>query len=149
MKVLVRRFAQINKATLGMLFIDGIFECFTLEDLQRDFGACGEGKVLHETAIPPGTYEAVMTFSPKFKRVLPWLQNVPYFTEIMMHGGNTDENTWGCILMGDAVTSLGTIAPGTSGHAVDRVVAKMNAAFVEKDGIQVEVVNEVKNDVKP
>lgn len=144
MKLLVRRFLQVNKATLGMLYINGIFQCFTLEDLQRDFGAHGEGKILHETAIPTGTYDVVMTFSPKFKRVLPWLQNVPYFTEIMMHGGNNDENTWGCILMGDAITSLGTIAPGTSSPAVDRVVAAMNAAATKKEAIQIEIVNEVK-----
>lgn len=140
MKLRLIRFIQINNATLGILYVDGRFECFTLEDVQRDLGPNGEGKVAHETAIPTGTYDIVMTMSPKFKRILPWLQGVPFFTEILMHGGNKDADTWGCILVGDAVTKDGTIAPGSSSPAVDRIVKKLQDS---REKLSIEVVDRV------
>ena len=81
-------------ATLGVLFVDGAFECFTLEDAERDI------KVAGVTAIPSGRYEVKVTYSPRFKRQLPLLLNVPGFTGIRIHPGNTDKDTEGCILPG-------------------------------------------------
>ena len=81
--------------TIGMLAIDGVFAAFTLEDPVH------EGpKVIGETAIPEGRYEVVIDRSTRFNRMLPRLVNVPGFTGVRIHGGNTTADTSGCILVG-------------------------------------------------
>jgi Steigviridae/Suoliviridae L,D-carboxypeptidase/transpeptidase len=85
--------------TIGTLSIDGANECFTLEDRVRPQGA---PKVPKQTAIPFGTYNVVVTPSQRFKRDLPLLENVPDFTGVRIHPGNTAEDTEGCILVGRA-----------------------------------------------
>lgn len=83
-----------GKATIGKLYIDGNYECFTLEDTVRPV------KIAHETAIPAGSYDLTLDYSPKFKRVMPHVLNVPGFDGIRIHTGNTDVDTWGCLLLG-------------------------------------------------
>lgn len=118
MKLLLQREPSTKQSTPGKLFIDGQFECHTLEDIVRPRGV----KVYGQTAIPAGTYQVVLTMSPRFKRVLPLLLNVPGFEGIRIHPGNTAEDTDGCILVGDAP------APdwlGQSRVAFDRLFAKL------------------------
>ena len=95
---LVRKFNGAD-CTIGELFVDGHFECFTLEDVVRP-GDIARVKVAGKTAIPPGTYEVRLTMSGRFKRVLPLLVNVPSFEGIRIHAGNTAADTEGCILVG-------------------------------------------------
>jgi hypothetical protein len=105
--------------TIGELFIDGLYFCKTLEDERR------EVKVMHETRIPAGTYKIKLqlngTMTTKYAKRFPtlhqgmlWLQDVPNFTTIYIHIGNTDDNTSGCILVGkdekDYKLSRSTIA---------------------------------------
>ena len=92
--------------TIGSLSIDGKKFCDTLEDKVRDLNKNGvfdgdEKKVYAETAIPYGTYDIVVDYSPKFKRELPRLQNVRHFEGILIHRGNTAEDSAGCILVGE------------------------------------------------
>lgn len=92
--------------TIGSLSIDGKKFCDTLEDKVRDLNKNGvfdgdEKKVYAETAIPYGTYNVVVDYSPKFKRELPRLQNVKHFEGILIHRGNTAEDSAGCILVGE------------------------------------------------
>jgi hypothetical protein len=72
-----------------------IYLCDTLEDAVRDT------KIYGQTAIPYGTYKFVLYYSSTFKKRLPCLLNVPNFTNVMIHSGNTAEDTKGCILLGE------------------------------------------------
>jgi len=82
-------------ATHGKLYWNGDFVCYTLEDVARPKGV----KVKRETAIPEGLYEITISISNRFKTELPEILDVPQFTGIRMHGGNTIENTEGCPLV--------------------------------------------------
>jgi hypothetical protein len=84
--------------TIGHLYIDGNFYCDTLEDCYRKLPE--EKKVIGNTAIPFGEYRVTMSFSERFKKVMPEILNVPYFEGIRIHAGNTNEDTSGCILVG-------------------------------------------------
>ena len=95
----VRRVKKESDYTIGQLFVNGEYFCDTLEDEIRQV------KVMHETAIPVGTYKVTLERSPRFKRILPLLHNVPGFTGILIHSGNTDKHTSGCILVGKSTGS--------------------------------------------
>jgi len=94
-----------DKTTLGKLYIQGKFFCYTLEDIVRPYGE----KVHGETAIPNGVYQVNVTRSGRFKRDMPILFNQPNgyelrnngisFSGIRMHGGNTHKDTHGCPLV--------------------------------------------------
>ena len=121
MKLRIIRGLSDEAATIGCLFVDGIFECLTLEDEVRP-----GPKVAGLTAIPPGTYKVVLSMSPKFKRVLPEVLNVPGFTGIRIHKGNKPEDTEGCILLGQSKVSNKFI--GGSGLAFDALFPRLQAA---------------------
>lgn len=84
--------------TVGRLYVDGKMFCNTLEDRVRDLNT--EEKVYGETAIPAGRYRVIFNWSPKFGRNLPRLLNVPHFEGILIHPGNTADDSAGCILVG-------------------------------------------------
>lgn len=90
----LKRQPSTSKSTMGELFINGEFFCYTLEDVER------EKKIYGETAIPRGIYKVILSYSPKFKRVLPMLLDVPDFSGIRIHRGVHAGHTEGCILVG-------------------------------------------------
>lgn len=96
MKIEVKRHFKGPQYTIGRLFINGVYECDTLEDTVRPDGV----KIAGQTAIPAGTYPVRITWSPRFKKMLPMLDNVPNFTGVRIHTGNTAQDTEGCILVG-------------------------------------------------
>lgn len=116
MKLTLRRIALRDTYTIGKLYVNGIYQCDTLEDRVRDFNHdgdlldTGESKIYGETAIPYGTYKVLMNVvSPKYKDRkqyafcggrLPRLSDVKHFEGILIHIGNTAADSHGCILVG-------------------------------------------------
>lgn len=96
MKLEVKRHFKGPQYTIGRMYADGVYLCDTLEDTVRPDGQ----KIAGQTAIPAGTYPVCITYSPRFKKMLPMLDNVPNFTGVRIHTGNTAEDTEGCILVG-------------------------------------------------
>lgn len=105
MNIVLKRVALKDTYTIGKLYIDGKYFCDTLEDKVRDINKNGvfdngEVKIKGKTAIPYGTYNIIWAYSPRFKRFTPRLQNVNSFEGVLIHSGNTHEDTEGCILVG-------------------------------------------------
>ena len=106
MEIELTRTTKTNRSTIGELTVNGIFECFILEDKDRGLR---QGMTISElmalkiktrTAIPTGRYEIVISFSDKFHKMLPLLLDVPVFAGIRIHPGNTEADTEGCLLPG-------------------------------------------------
>lgn len=116
MKLLLKRIAKMEKYTIGKLYIDGKYFSDTLEDTDRNLTSTmskdeiAKAKVYGKTAIPTGTYVVDMnTVSPKFGKrswaqpyegKVPRLQDVPGYKGVLIHPGNTADDTSGCILVG-------------------------------------------------
>lgn len=100
MELLLTRNYKKKAYTIGKMYVQGQYFCDTLEDTVRDLKKDGSGKIYGVTAIPAGRYRVMVTYSPKFKRLLPYLKGVPHFEGIRIHSGNTAADTEGCILVG-------------------------------------------------
>jgi hypothetical protein len=93
--------------TIGSLYVDGEYFCDTLEDTDRGLTQdmpleeIRRIKIPHETAIPTGVYRVIVNMSPAKKRMLPRLLDVPGFSGILIHRGNTKSDSSGCILVGE------------------------------------------------
>lgn len=104
--------------TLGRLSIDGSHECYTVEDVVRD-----GPKVHGKTAIPAGRYKVIITMSPRFKKPLPILLNVPGFEGVRIHPGNDAGDTEGCILPGRVRTASGVAESRAAHEALQQQIA--------------------------
>lgn len=96
MQINVRRTFKGPDYTIGKLYVDGHYLCDTLEDTVRPAGT----KIAGKTAIPAGTYRVKKTMSPRFKKILPEILDVPGFAGVRIHAGNSAADTEGCLLIG-------------------------------------------------
>lgn len=87
-----------EECTHGVLLVDGARYCDTLEPHAINWEK--EKKTDGKTAIPEGIYRIVMGWSNRYRRMMPFLENVPQFSAIEIHTGNTHQDTRGCILVG-------------------------------------------------
>lgn len=135
MKITVKRIADNGDATIGVLYIDGVFHCFTIEDQEQK----GD-KVMHETRIPNGTYKIALRnaggfsdrYAKKYEEIhegMLCIYNAPEwkieangksFQYILIHTGNTDDHTSGCLLLNDAVSGS-TFSGSSSVNAYKRI----------------------------
>ena len=99
MELKLRRIAKRPTYTIGHLYNGDSYVCDSLEDTWRDLNKVK--KVKGKTAIPEGRYRIIMAYSQRFGREMPLLCDVPQFVGILIHAGNTDEDTEGCILVGE------------------------------------------------
>lgn len=128
MKLVVERIWKTNTFTLGELWIDGKSFCDTMEDRIRPDGK----KVMNETAIPEGTYKVILSYSPRFKRILPEVLSVPNFTGIRIHKGNSSKDTSGCLLVGYWDGEKADWI-GNSTQAFDKLFTLMETASEKKE----------------
>ncbi len=136
MKIVSIRTVYGPDSTRGNLIINGENSGYTLEDTVRPTGA---PKVHGQTAIPAGLYQVAMHDSPRFKKRLPWLQNVPGFNYILAHGGNRSTDTEGCVLVADKFKASDWIY----GSASERVAAAVDKALKNGETVTWEVVDTV------
>jgi hypothetical protein len=107
MKLKLQRRFRADTYTIGTLYIDGVRFCDTIEDTDRgltqdmSIAEILPIKVMHRTAIPTGTYNVIVNWSPSKKRMLPRLLDVPGFDGILIHRGNTADDSSGCIIVGE------------------------------------------------
>jgi len=102
LELLLERMILTDKSTIGKLYINGEFFCYTLEDVDRHLEIYPDVKVYGKTAIPRGSYVVTYRYSPHFAMTLPYINDVPGFEYVMFHWGNKPEDTDGCILVGDS-----------------------------------------------
>lgn len=142
MKLKLERKYFKDTYTIGNLYIDGKYFCDTLEDKNRDVNKNGkfdngETKVYGETCIPFGTYKILVNMSPKFKRELPRLLDVPSFEGVLIHRGNTPEDSAGCILVGEN-KETGKVLNSTPYEK--KLVKIMKEAIARGEEITIEIV---------
>lgn len=103
-EILVQRLRSDQHRTHGDIFLDGEHQCVSLEDVVREDPnpdtPHNEAKVYGQTAIPAGCYQLRLRNSPTFGPDTLELVGVPGYSDVLIHGGNTELNTKGCILTG-------------------------------------------------
>lgn len=142
MKINLIRTQFGDDATNGLIFIDEVFECFSLEDQYQD------KKVYGETCIPEGTYPVEFRkeggfhnrYSAKydFHKGMLEIKNIPNFKWVLFHLGNTDENTAGCVLVGDTQQDLDVSKDGfigSSGNAYKKFYPKVATALENGESV--------------
>ena len=153
MHLQVLRFSDSGDSTNGILvelLPDGReFLCYTLEDEQRD------KKVMAETRIPEGIYDITLRtvgghhakYSKRFPDIhegMLWVRNVPNFEYILIHCGNTDEHTAGCLLLGDSQENNQLMENGFIGkstQAYKRVYPKILKALNNGEDVRIEYID--------
>lgn len=153
MQLELLRVSSQRDSTNGILF-ESIgpsrkFLCYTLEDQYQD------EKVVKETRIPAGNYQIILRtvggfhkrYTSKYgnmHRGMLWLQDVPGFEYILIHTGNTDEHTDGCILVGDTQTQNITKKDGFIGSSVNaykRIYPRIAQALLKGEEVWINVVD--------
>jgi len=129
MELRLKRNILTDSYTLGSLYIDNEFFCYTVEDKVRevnkdgDLDDAGETKVFGETAIPAATYKVILSMSNRFKKLMPEILNVKGFTGVRIHAGNNAIDSHGCIILGDARTATGV---ASSRQSFLKLMAKLD-----------------------
>ncbi len=151
MKIKVIREILDVTETLGSLYINDKFFCYTLEDKDRALRQTHSAdfikahKVQNQTAIPSGDYRVILSMSNRFKRLMPEVLNVTGFAGIRIHGGNTHLNTEGCILVAkqrniNKPSSWQGIKNWVFGSQEKQLIAEMQKALKAVEKIELLIV---------
>lgn len=132
MNLLLQREPSDEHRTFGKLYIDGQYCCETLEDVVRDV------KINGETAIPEGTYRITVENSPKFGRNTITVKDVPGFTGVRIHAGNTEGDTEGCPLVGQIRADASILK---SKAALDELKPEIIEALQNGEQVWLEIKN--------
>lgn len=144
MEILHSRYNFGEKSTLAKWEIDGIFACYALEDKVREVDGkpVAAWKIPHVTAIPRGRYRVALDHSPKFSPRMdgldiPHILDVPGYTDVRIHWGNTDADTDGCLLVGAHVVNDDFL--GESRVTFEHVLTLMENAVASGEEIWITV----------
>ncbi len=135
LNLLLKREIFNDECTHGVLYINNEFECFTLEDIDRKIED-GGSKIYGSTAIPRGSYKVDIDFSNRFQKSMIHILNVPGFSGIRIHAGNTSSDTEGCVLVGMARSEK---AIYQSKKALDALFKKVQFAIDSGTPVNLEV----------
>lgn len=142
MKIRLHRKYRKKGYTIGILYVDEKRICETLEDEDRGLtesmplDEIKAKKVYGKTAIPTGCYQITVTYSPRFKKMLPLLNSVPGYSGVRIHSGNTAKDTEGCILCGRN-TEVGKVT--NSRYWTNKVIAMIERAAKDKEEITITI----------
>lgn len=142
MRIELKRIAKKDSYTIGKLYIDGKYQCDTIEDKDRglkqddDLRLIDKVKIYGETAIPVGDYSVIVSYSPKFGKNLPLLEHVPCFSGVRIHSGNTAKDSLGCIILGEN-KKVGQVINSRATCA--RVLPLIEAAYAKGERISIEI----------
>jgi hypothetical protein len=150
MEITVQRFSSNNESTLGVLFIDCDFQCYTIEDEFRSKKARGE------TRIPAGRYRITLRneggfhsrylqkFGADFHKGMLWIRDVPDFEYILIHIGNDDDDTAGCLLVGNTANNnrSGAGFVGDSTGAYKELYQIIRDAILDGDDVWINYLDE-------
>ena len=146
MRLHVQTIAQTLDSTLSAMTHEGRFLCFVLEDGYR------EQKVAHLTRIPPGVYRVAQRKEGKFyekhkarwrHEFVPELMDVPGFKYILIHSGNSVDDTSGCLLVGTIAEFQGNFHVASSSTAYLKVFALIAGAFAKGEAVEIEISREI------
>ena len=143
MELTIKRYSHLTESTQGLFLIDGVFECYTLEDEFRVVKKWGE------TCIPNGRYKVELRTEGKFhNRYLKkfpdihkgvfHITNVPNFKYILIHIGNYTKNTAGCLLVAD-IANKGFIQQSTTAYT--NMYKKVIKAFDNNEDVYITYEN--------
>lgn len=144
MKIEVIKIAESADSTLSKVLINGVFFCFAIEDGYRPV------KVAGQTRIPDGLYKIVQRkhggFYARYKKRFGHtfaiqVADVPGFQDILIHMGNTKNDTRGCLLVADQAGRSGLDyvgAAGTSTPAYLRLYSEIEKAFTAGEAVEIE-----------
>lgn len=153
MELTLKRIAKRDTYTIGKLYINGEYFCDTIEDKDRglkqsmSLAEIKQKKIKHQTAIPTGTYKVTLNvISPKYSSKpwyvnlcgakMPRLLNIPGYDGVLIHPGNTANDTSGCLVVGKN-TVVGKV---TESRVVFKALyAKLKAANDKGDGITITI----------
>jgi hypothetical protein len=125
--------------TRGELLLDGVHECFTIEDQVRTYKEIPGGTAIPPyLGRPPMRYRVVLTKSPRFWKVLPELLNVPDFKGVRVHAGNTSADTEGCLIVGQR---QGKAAVFDSQAAMVELMAALSGVIDNGEQVWLEIRN--------
>lgn len=148
MNLRLERFLSDDDTTLGSLYVDTRWVCFTCEDEFRPV------KLAKETRISAGTYRLKLRaeggfherylakFGPQFHKGMIWLQDVPGYQWVLIHIGNTDEDTEGCLLVGAGANAVhGSLSISNSLAAYQKLYPLVRDALLRGEAVQLTIVD--------
>lgn len=129
--------------TISRFFVNDERWCECLEDTDRGLASSMSisevkaKKVYGKTAIPSGKYQVTLTYSQKFRKYLPLVNDVKCFSGIRFHAGNTNRDTEGCILLGKN-TKVGMVT--NSAYWTDRLIGAIRNAIDHGEIVTLEII---------
>ena len=140
MNIKLLRSTNGDTFTEGKTYIEEKFECYTVEDTDRFLEEPETIKINRESAIPRGKYKVTISFSNRFQKDLIEILNVPRFTGVRIHSGNSSKDTEGCIIVGSVNTMDDDDWVGGSRIAYNALHKKVKTALDSNEDVTIEII---------